>query len=60
LHDRKETQWKDMVHFDPDAPEAKSLEIRKKEVNGDLTIKRKDISFFFKKKSIYKIYYNRQ
>ncbi|CAG8631023.1 15281_t:CDS:10 [Rhizophagus irregularis] len=30
---KKETQWKNMVHFDPDAPEAKSLEVQKKEVD---------------------------
>lgn len=49
-----------MVHFDPDAPEAKSLEVQKKEVDGNLSLKRKDIVFFFKKKSIYIIYYNNQ
>ena len=33
-----------MVHFDPDAPEAKSLEVQK-EVNGDLSSEKQDISF---------------
>lgn len=42
-----------MVHFDPDAPEAKSLEVQKKEVDGNLSLKRKDIVFFLKKKKVF-------
>ncbi|RIA79796.1 hypothetical protein C1645_882505 [Glomus cerebriforme] len=34
---KKESQWKDMVHFDPEVPEAKSLEVQKQEVYDDLS-----------------------
>ncbi|CAG8596987.1 638_t:CDS:10 [Funneliformis mosseae] len=34
---RKETQWREIVHFDPDVSEAKSLEFQRQEIN-DLPI----------------------
>ncbi|CAG8542844.1 15817_t:CDS:10 [Funneliformis caledonium] len=34
---RKETQWREIVHFDPDVSEAKSLEVQRQEIN-DLPI----------------------
>src|SRR6266498_1229483 len=39
-HDRKESQWKEMIHFDPDVSEAKLLEVQKQEINDDLLSKK--------------------